>query len=77
MASLLAGKWDTTNTPIDDLFKSTVAVLEAGMLEPRAQILGGVAILDMEGLNMGHVWQITPTVISKVIQIMVVSAQDP
>lgn len=67
------GKWDTSTTPVDDLFKSTIAVLEAGMLEPRAQILGGVAILDMEGLTMAHAWQITPAVMSKVVQIMVTS----
>lgn len=70
---LKIGKWDTANIPVDDLFKATIATLEAGILEPRAQILGGVAILDMEGLTMNHAWQITPTIVSKVVEVMVTS----
>ncbi|XP_073987406.1 alpha-tocopherol transfer protein-like isoform X3 [Rhodnius prolixus] len=67
------GKWNPSETPIDDLFKATVATLEAGMLEPRAQILGGVAIFDMHGLTMNHAWYITPSVVSKVLEIMATS----
>lgn len=70
---LKVGKWDPSTTPVEDLFKATIAILEVGILEPRAQILGGVAILDMEGLTMNHAWQITPSVVSKVVEIMVTS----
>ncbi|CAB0010133.1 unnamed protein product [Nesidiocoris tenuis] len=67
------GKWDPSTTSVDDLFTATLAVLEAGMLELRAQILGGVCIFDFEGLSMTHAWNITPSTVSKVIEIMVTS----
>ncbi|KAK9511078.1 hypothetical protein O3M35_005712 [Rhynocoris fuscipes] len=67
------GNWNPAEIPVDDIFRGTLATLEAGMLEPRAQILGGVAIFDMQGLTMNHVWYITPSVVSKVIQIMATS----
>ncbi|KAL1124729.1 hypothetical protein AAG570_001352 [Ranatra chinensis] len=67
------GKWDPSKTHMDDLFKASVAALEVGILEPRAQILGGVAIFDMEGLSLQHAFNITPAVVSRVFQIMVTS----
>uniref|UniRef100_A0A0A9VYR6 Clavesin-1 n=2 Tax=Lygus hesperus TaxID=30085 RepID=A0A0A9VYR6_LYGHE len=71
--TLKLGKWDPSTTPIDELFTATLAVLEAGILEPRAQILGGVCIFDLEGLSMTQAWNITPSTVSKVVEIMVTS----
>lgn len=70
---LKLGKWDPNTTPINELFTAMLAILEVGMLEPRAQILGGVCIFDLEGLSMNHAWNITPTTVSKVVEIMVTS----
>ncbi|XP_039278551.1 alpha-tocopherol transfer protein-like isoform X1 [Nilaparvata lugens] len=67
------GKWKPSDYHIDELFKASLAILELGMLEPRAQILGGVVIWDLAGLTLNHAWQITPTVASKVIELMVTS----
>ncbi|XP_075214507.1 alpha-tocopherol transfer protein-like [Lycorma delicatula] len=67
------GKWNPSDYHIDELFKASLAILELGMLEPRAQILGGVVIWDLAGLSMQHAWQITPSVASKVIELMMTS----
>lgn len=67
------GKWNPNDYPIDDIFKATIAILELGMLEPRAQILGGYVIWDLAGLSLNHAWHITPSVASKVVEIMMTS----
>ncbi|XP_066588455.1 alpha-tocopherol transfer protein-like isoform X2 [Prorops nasuta] len=67
------GNWDPRKFSIDELFKGTVIILEIGILEPRAQILGGVVVFDLKGITMNHVWTITPQVASMVISLMVTS----
>ncbi len=58
---------------IDDIFKAALAVLELGVLEPRAQILGGVVIFDLEGFSLQQAWQVTPDVATKMLDLMGVS----
>lgn len=65
------GCWDPNTIPIDDLFKGTIFAFQIGLLEQRSQIMGGVAIFDLEDLSTQHVWQITPTVASKMIKLLV------
>lgn len=65
------GNWDPRKYPVEEIFKATVIVLELGILEPRAQILGGVVLFDLEGITMAHAWTITPQVASMVIALMV------
>ncbi|XP_031849806.1 alpha-tocopherol transfer protein isoform X2 [Nomia melanderi] len=65
------GNWDPRKYPVEEIFKATVIILELGVLEPRAQIMGGVAIFDLEGITMSHAWTITPQVASMVIALMV------
>ncbi|XP_054284146.1 alpha-tocopherol transfer protein-like [Macrosteles quadrilineatus] len=67
------GKWNPSEYAADELFKATLAILELGILEPRAQVLGGRVIWDLEGLTMAHYWQITPAIVQKVLEIMVTS----
>ncbi|XP_041980370.1 alpha-tocopherol transfer protein [Aricia agestis] len=67
------GPWDPKEIPIDDILKGTIFALELGALEPRNQILGGVALFDLEDLTMQHVWQITPSVASKIVKLLVSS----
>lgn len=57
------GNWDPRKYPVEEIFKATVIILELGVLEPRAQILGGVAIFDLQGITMSHAWTITPQVL--------------
>lgn len=56
------GNWDPRKYSVDEIFKATVIILELGLLEPRAQILGGIVIFDLEGITMTHAWTITPQV---------------
>lgn len=58
---------------IDEVFKAALACLELGILEPRAQILGGVVIFDLEGFGLQQAWQVTPSVATKVLDLMGVS----
>uniref|UniRef100_A0A1B6EH81 CRAL-TRIO domain-containing protein n=1 Tax=Cuerna arida TaxID=1464854 RepID=A0A1B6EH81_9HEMI len=67
------GKWNPSEYAADELFKATLAILELGILEPRAQVLGGRVIWDLEGLTMAHYWQISPAIVQKVIELMVTS----
>lgn len=65
------GCWDPKIIPIEDLFKATILALELGMMEPRTQILGGVALFDLEDLGTQHAWQCTPSVAAKIVKILV------
>ncbi|XP_033207200.1 alpha-tocopherol transfer protein-like isoform X3 [Belonocnema kinseyi] len=67
------GNWDPRKYSIEELFKATVIILELGILEPRAQVLGGVVIFDLEGITIGHAWTITPQIANMVIALMVTS----
>ncbi|XP_011505212.1 PREDICTED: alpha-tocopherol transfer protein isoform X2 [Ceratosolen solmsi marchali] len=65
------GNWDPRKYSVEEIFKATVIILELGLLEPRAQILGGVVVFDLEGITMSHAWMITPQVASMVLSLMV------
>ncbi|CAG4997994.1 unnamed protein product [Parnassius apollo] len=67
------GCWDPKTIPIDDLFKATILALELGMLEQRTQILGGLAIFDLEEIGTQHAWQLTPHVAAKIVKLLVSS----
>lgn len=70
------GNWKPSKVPIDELFKATLVVLDIGIMEPRAQVLGGVGIFDLEGLSMNHTFHMSPSVAQKMIAMMVVSSDD-
>ncbi|XP_045511357.1 alpha-tocopherol transfer protein-like isoform X2 [Colias croceus] len=67
------GCWDAKTIPVDDLFKATIFAMEIGVLEVRTQILGGVALFDLEDIGVQHAWQITPSVASKIVKLLVSS----
>lgn len=69
----IIGNWDPSRNKIIELFKATLALLELGILEPRAQILGGICIFDLKDITLNHAWQVTPSVAKKVVELMVVS----
>ena len=56
------GNWNPRKYSVEEIFKATLIILELGILEPSAQILGGVVIFDLEGITMSHAWTITPQV---------------
>lgn len=69
------GCWNPSEVDIEEVFKAALACLELGILEPRAQILGGVVIFDLEGFGLQQAWQVTPGVATKVLDLMGVSTK--
>lgn len=67
------GNWDPRKYPVEEIFKATVVILELGVLEPRAQVLGGIVIFDLKGISMSHVWVVTPQIANMVLALMVTS----
>ncbi|XP_044583551.1 alpha-tocopherol transfer protein isoform X1 [Cotesia glomerata] len=65
--------WDPKKYGIEEIFKATVIILELGILEPRAQVLGGVVIFDLQDITIAHAWTITPQIASMVMALMVSS----
>ncbi|XP_076647670.1 alpha-tocopherol transfer protein isoform X1 [Halictus rubicundus] len=54
-------KWNTKEISIDEIFRSVMLSLDAAMAEPKTQIAGVHVILNMEGMSLRHVAQLTPT----------------
>ncbi|XP_058452423.1 clavesin-1 isoform X2 [Malaya genurostris] len=65
------GNWRPSKVPMNDLLKATLLMLEVGSLEPVSQVVGGVGIMDLEGLSLNHAWYMSPTVAQKVIALLV------
>ncbi|XP_059049846.1 alpha-tocopherol transfer protein-like [Achroia grisella] len=65
------GCWDPKVVSVDDLFKGAIMALELGMLEQRNQILGGIAIFDLQDIGTQHAWQVTPSVAAKLVKLLV------
>ncbi|XP_018345677.1 PREDICTED: alpha-tocopherol transfer protein-like isoform X2 [Trachymyrmex septentrionalis] len=65
------GNWNPRKYPAEMLFKATVGILEISMLEPRQQIMGGIAIFDLKDISMTHAWSVTPQVASMMLSVMV------
>ncbi|KAL0121352.1 hypothetical protein PUN28_006701 [Cardiocondyla obscurior] len=65
------GNWNPRKYPAEELFKATVGILELGILEPRHQIMGGIAIFDLKDISMTHAWSVTPQVASMMLSLTV------
>uniref|UniRef100_A0A182P9H0 CRAL-TRIO domain-containing protein n=1 Tax=Anopheles epiroticus TaxID=199890 RepID=A0A182P9H0_9DIPT len=67
------GKWRPAKIPIVDLFRATMLLLEVGSLEPQSQVLGGIGVMDLEGLTLNHAWNLTPAVAQKMLALLATS----
>ncbi|KAL4712986.1 hypothetical protein ACJJTC_012056 [Scirpophaga incertulas] len=67
------GCWDPKAISVEDLFKATLLALELGLMEQRTQILGGIALFDLEDIGTQHAWQITPSVAARIVKLLVSS----
>ncbi|XP_020286468.1 alpha-tocopherol transfer protein-like [Pseudomyrmex gracilis] len=57
-----AGKrWKPKEVSPNELFKGLILNLFVAMTEPKTQIAGGRAILDMDGLSLHHITYLTPS----------------
>lgn len=68
------GKWQPARMSINDILAATLLLLELGSLEPVSQVLGGIGIFDFDAYSMSQVWHINPSVVQKIIALMVVGA---
>lgn len=66
------GLWDPEVFSTTQIFQATMLILELAILEPRAQILGGICIFDLGDLTMQQVFHMTPNIAKTMFQIMVV-----
>jgi len=62
-----AGMWDTSITSPQDIFAGNFMCLEVMGLEPRTQIAGLVALVDMAGFGWDHVMQLSVDYIKDVV----------
>jgi hypothetical protein len=69
----ILGNWDPTSFTVDDVFRATLLILELAILEERAQMKGGVCIVDCQNISMQHALCLTPSLAQKLLQMAVVS----
>lgn len=67
---LISGRWETDVVPIVDVVRCALLMDEIASMQPKLQILGVTIIVDLEGLNMSHISQLTPTVASQIVTLM-------
>ncbi|XP_034833567.1 clavesin-1-like [Maniola hyperantus] len=67
------GRWDTSAVPIDDVVRCALLMDEIAAMQPKLQVLGVTIIVDLEGLSVRHVRQLTPTIASQIVSLMGVS----
>lgn len=69
------GRWRPNDISVDELFLVSVILMELGSLEPIGQVVGGVGIFDLKDLSISHVMHLSPSVIQKLIALLVVSGR--
>ncbi|XP_053959792.1 alpha-tocopherol transfer protein isoform X2 [Anastrepha obliqua] len=67
------GAWKPGKISVDDIFRATIILLELGSLEPIAQVIGGIGIFDLKDLSLSHVFHLSPSVVQKMIALLVTS----
>lgn len=56
--------------PIEDVVRCALIMDELAVRQPRLQILGVTIIVDLEGLSLKQVRQLTPTIASHIVSLM-------
>ncbi|KOB73179.1 putative CRAL/TRIO domain-containing protein, partial [Operophtera brumata] len=64
------GRWESDVVPIEDVVRCALLMDEVASMQPKLQILGVTIVVDLEGLNISHVSQLTPTVASQIVSLM-------
>lgn len=67
---LRIGKWKPGVCMLDDMFRPNILTWEHIIEDPRAQVLGIVALIDLKGGSMKHVRCMTPAHAFKVVQVV-------
>ncbi|CAG4935841.1 unnamed protein product [Colias eurytheme] len=64
------GEWDPDIITAEELMSGMLLLLEVGIMQPKLQVLGGIALLDCEGMTLYHMRQLTPTVAIQAMNVM-------
>ncbi|XP_052742406.1 alpha-tocopherol transfer protein [Bicyclus anynana] len=67
------GRWDTSAVPIEDVVRCALLMDEIAAMQPKLQVLGVTIIVDLEGLSVSHVRQLTPAIAHQIVSLMGVS----
>uniref|UniRef100_U5EUE2 Putative transporter n=1 Tax=Corethrella appendiculata TaxID=1370023 RepID=U5EUE2_9DIPT len=54
-------KWVPAKASLTDIFRAVQLLLEAAMNEPRTQLNGSIVVMDVDGLSLTHIAQLTPS----------------
>ena len=68
-----AGNSDPKKMSMTEIFKTGIVLTEIAAYEPATQIAGTEIILDMSGLTMNHVRQVTPALVKKMMDYAMVN----
>lgn len=61
------GKWNPSSISIEELTQIAVAMNEICIMQPKIQVLGGTAIIDLKGLSLRHVRSFTPAMAKQMV----------
>ncbi|KAM3965575.1 LOW QUALITY PROTEIN: clavesin-2 [Aphomia sociella] len=64
------GTWNPSEYPIEDLVRAGTLQVTIGIRQPKLQIIGGILIVDLEGITLRHVSTLTPTVAHQIISLL-------
>lgn len=53
-------KWDTKIVNMMDYLRAILLVTEIGMMEPKTLIAGVHVILNLKGMSLHHIYQVSP-----------------
>ncbi|XP_041980745.1 clavesin-1-like [Aricia agestis] len=64
------GTWDPNEYPVEDLLRAGMAISEIGIRQPKMQVMGGVVIVDLEGLTLRQTATLTPSIAYQITCLM-------
>ncbi|KAH9638086.1 hypothetical protein HF086_014947 [Spodoptera exigua] len=74
---LFPGRWDVDAAAIEEVVRYALVMDEIAIMQPKLQILGVTIVVDLDGLNLRQVSQLTPTVAGQIVSLMGVSFPLP
>ncbi|KAH7954957.1 hypothetical protein HPB49_023324 [Dermacentor silvarum] len=70
LRQLLAGAWNPAICSLVDFTRAVLLLTSSWLLEDFPSICGAVGVIDMKGLNIHHLAQLTPSYLMKVANLM-------
>ncbi|GBP21779.1 Clavesin-1 [Eumeta japonica] len=64
------GAWDPSEIPVEDVVRAGMLLLEIGIRQPKLQVLGGLCIVDLEGISIRHMRTVTPAIAHQIVSLI-------